>query len=722
MARSGDKIGPYTLVRKLGRGGFGEVWLAEKKTRITTTEFALKLALEENPDIDAIQQEAELWKQASGHPNVLPIIEADIYDEYIVIVSEFARGGSLESWLKTHQGAAPSIDVAVEMISGILSGLAHLHSLHIIHRDLKPANILLQGDRPRLADFGLARVLKSSQFSQTVAGTPEYMAPEAFLNERTEQADLWAVGVMLYQMLTGRLPFPLDERMSPWQKMAAITTLDVTPPLPSVPEPLREVIIKSLQKKPEQRYKSAGEMQAAIIEAIEFLKYKTKEDTIRYPTRSDVPLEETKPSLFDASPVRLTETLGEDAVLDSAPMPRMVPTESTPPSHSDLKPVETEPALAVATESHVLEQTEVLKPKRAATARRRGIVGVIVLAIGLMIGAIWVLVSKSSSPATVNQQTTSGGIESAKPSGGLSTGPLPLRGFEFDTVTVDGRGRVTERRKGQGQYFVEDINGVALEMVEIPGGTFMMGTSDGEAQKVVAEYDRHWSYKTFANQWVSRQRPQHRVSVPTFYMGKYEVTQAQWRAVASLPKVNRDLETDPSKFKGDNLPVENVSWGDAVEFCERLSRATGRQYRLPTEAEWEYACRAGSASQFAFGDTITPELVNYNGNSPYGTAPKGTDRQHTIPVGSLGIANAFGLFDMHGNVSEWCLDRLHENYDGAPNDGSAWEGGDMEYRMLRGGSWLSFGSTSRAADRNAYRQDDKSGYHGFRVVLDVRTR
>jgi formylglycine-generating enzyme required for sulfatase activity len=339
-----------------------------------------------------------------------------------------------------------------------------------------------------------------------------------------------------------------------------------------------------------------------------------------------------------------------------------------------------------------------------------------------MIGAIWILVSKSSSPATVNQQTTSGGTESAKPSAGVVASPLPLKAFEYETVTVDSRGRVTDRRKGQGQYFVEDINGVALEMVEIPGGTFMMGTSDGEAQKVEAEYDRHWSYKTFANQWVSRQRPQHKVSVPTFYMGKYEVTQAQWRAVARLPKVNRDLETDPSKFKGDNLPVENVSWGDAVEFCERLSIATGRQYRLPTEAEWEYACRAGSTSQFAFGDTITPELVNYNGNSPYETAPKGTDRRHTIPVGSLGIANAFGLFDMHGNVYEWCLDRLHENYDGAPNDGSAWEGGDMEYRMLRGGSWLSSGSTSRAADRNAYKQDDKSGYHGFRVVLAVRAR
>jgi eukaryotic-like serine/threonine-protein kinase len=283
MARPGEKIGPYTLIRKVGRGGYGEVWLVEKKTKITTTDFALKLALEENPDIEAIRQEAELWKQASGHPNILPIIEADIYDDYVVIVSEFAREGSLEDWLKTYQGAAPSLDAALQMISGILSGLEHLHGLHIIHRDMKPANVLLQGDRPRLADFGLARVLKSGKFSQTVAGTPEYMAPEAFSNVRSEQADLWAVAVMFYQSLTGRLPFSLDERMSPWQKMAVITTHEVTPPPFTIPEPLRDVMIRSLQKNPDHRYQSAREMQAAMVEAIHALKFGDKEQTLAYP-------------------------------------------------------------------------------------------------------------------------------------------------------------------------------------------------------------------------------------------------------------------------------------------------------------------------------------------------------------------------------------------------------------------------------------------------------
>jgi formylglycine-generating enzyme required for sulfatase activity len=322
-----------------------------------------------------------------------------------------------------------------------------------------------------------------------------------------------------------------------------------------------------------------------------------------------------------------------------------------------------------------------------------------------MLGAILILVSKSSSPSPVNPQRTSGGTESAKPSSVVTVSPLPLRGFEFETVTVDSRGRVTDRRKVQGQYFVEEINGVALEMVEIPGGTFMMGSPADEAISSDSE------------------GPQHQVSVPTFYMGKYEVTQAQWRAVASLPKVKSDLITNPSAFKGDDLPVEQVSWDDAVEFCERLTRATGRQYRLPSEAEWEYACRAGTTTPFGFGSTITAELVNYDGQNPYAQASQGMYRDKTTPIGYMGVANAFGLFDMHGNVWEWCLDAWHNNYNNAPTDGSAWEKeGDPSKRVMRGGSWDSFAVISRSAYRSWYGPAIRFNTFGFRVVAVARTR
>jgi len=214
--------------------------------------------------------------------------------------------------------------------------------------------------------------------------------------------------------------------------------------------------------------------------------------------------------------------------------------------------------------------------------------------------------------------------------------------------------------------------------------------------------------------------------VPAFYLGKFELTQAQWRAVCELPKVNKDLVCDlsnlPYTFKGDSLPAQQISWEDAIEFCKRLSRATGRTYRLPTEAEWEYAARAGTTTAFYFGDTITPELVNYDGNYPYGSAPKGTSRQTTTPVGSLGYPNAFGLYDMHGNVWEYCMDYWHENYNGAPTDGSSWEtGGDTQRRVLRGGSHFHDANHSRSAMRLGIPEATATPSTGFRVVAVAPT-
>jgi formylglycine-generating enzyme required for sulfatase activity len=225
-----------------------------------------------------------------------------------------------------------------------------------------------------------------------------------------------------------------------------------------------------------------------------------------------------------------------------------------------------------------------------------------------------------------------------------------LKSFEFASVTVNRHGKEIKREPKQAQYFTENLpNNVPLDMVAIRGGTFMMGSPEPEG------YDS--------------EKPQHEVTVPPFFMGKYPITQAQWRAIASRKdlKVERDLEANPSRFKDrDRCPVEKVSWYDAVEFCARLSQHTGKSYRLPSEAEWEYACRAGTTTPFHFGETITSELANYRATETYGAGVKGTYRQETTEVGSFGVANAFGLYDMHGNVWEWCLDDWHDNYEGAP--------------------------------------------------------
>jgi len=257
MFREGSQIGLYTLVRKLGKGGFGEVWLATRKSKFVTTKVAVKLPHDEQIDHETIKQEAQLWEQASGHPNILPIIDADEYDGQIVIVSEYAPDGSLDEWLKRN-GKMP-IEKAVEMTIKILDGLEFLHSRKIIHRDLKPANILLQGDTPRLADFGISRALRTTASSQSsnVSGTFAYMPPEGFDGKRSVQTDVWSVGVNLYQFLTGTLPFPQKE---PSALIAAIMMREFEPLPADVPQNLQNVIAKALAKQPENRYASASEM------------------------------------------------------------------------------------------------------------------------------------------------------------------------------------------------------------------------------------------------------------------------------------------------------------------------------------------------------------------------------------------------------------------------------------------------------------------------------
>jgi len=264
MLQTGDEIGPYTLLSKLGSGSFGVVWLAEKRTVLTTIRTALKIPLTDDLDLDSIRREAEVWVQASGHPNVLPIIEANVYGEYAVIASEYAPDGSLETWMNLNGGRAPSIRAAIDMSAGILAGLEHLHAQSIIHRDLKPANILLQRGAPRLADFGVSRVLKSTNHKSFVSGTPAYMAPETFDGHRSQQTDVWSVGVILYQLLSGSLPFPQTDMTS---LLGGIITREPEPLPVSVPAQLQRVVERALRKKPSERYGSAEEMRRALLNA-----------------------------------------------------------------------------------------------------------------------------------------------------------------------------------------------------------------------------------------------------------------------------------------------------------------------------------------------------------------------------------------------------------------------------------------------------------------------
>lgn len=275
--------------------------------------------------------------------------------------------------------------------------------------------------------------------------------------------------------------------------------------------------------------------------------------------------------------------------------------------------------------------------------------------------------------------------------------PQYSRPYIYGSVSVDEFGvEVAQIKFSTPAYHDLLIDGpdgsVALPLVSIVGGQFVQGAPDTEPGHDPAE----------AGQTIA--------VVNSFWLGIHPITQRQWRAVALLPSVNRDLEAAPAYFTGDNLPVDQVTWPEAVEFCDRINRwlntqpsLTNLRLRLPTEAEWEYACRAKTTTPFHTGQTITTDLANYNGTQPYRQEPVGKFRGTTTPVGIFGKANDFGLYDMHGNVLEWC----------SPGNG---EPPDDDWRVVRGGSWQSPPQHCRSAYRAGFKADTRSNQIGFRIV------
>ncbi len=297
------------------------------------------------------------------------------------------------------------------------------------------------------------------------------------------------------------------------------------------------------------------------------------------------------------------------------------------------------------------------------------------------------------------------------------TAPLPtltkprynypnIEKFTFETITLSRKktflGLISKVEKKlitrEAQFFVEYLGeGVNLEMVFIPAGKFLMGSNNNEEGRDNDE------------------GPQHLVSLRSFYISKYPITQLQWKVVSRFPKIVRPLKPKPAAFKGDNLPVERVSWFDAQEFCKRLSKYTGRTYRLPTEAEWEYACRGDTQTPYSFGDIITPEVANYNPQKQ-GSGNTNPRERKTTPVDNF-YPNPFGLYDCHGNVWEWCEDHYTSSYNLTPRDGSPYYSPmTNQNRVVRGGSFALPARYCRSAKRNSYPPEACYNFIGFRVV------
>lgn len=263
-----------------------------------------------------------------------------------------------------------------------------------------------------------------------------------------------------------------------------------------------------------------------------------------------------------------------------------------------------------------------------------------------------------------------------------------MESVDFETPVINEKGQLIAQTHHRANQFTEDLGSdVVLDLMVIPAGAFQMGSPSYSAKP--------------------DEQPQHFVTIKSFMMGKILVTQAQWKAVmGKLP---------PCRFKGDALPVERVSWQDAQKFCQRLSKKTARHYQLPSETQWEYACRAGTVTPFNFGETITTAVANLNGEHAFRAEPRGSYR-HVTTAGGTFLPNAFGLYDMHGNLWEWCADNWLDDYSSSPRDDSSYQQRDNRYRVVRGGSWHEPPALCRSAARLRVLQTDAEESIGFRVV------
>jgi formylglycine-generating enzyme required for sulfatase activity len=263
--------------------------------------------------------------------------------------------------------------------------------------------------------------------------------------------------------------------------------------------------------------------------------------------------------------------------------------------------------------------------------------------------------------------------------------------IEFETPTLNEKGQVAARTRHTAQQFSKDLgNGISLDMILIPAGIFKMGSLPHHGNP--------------------DEQPQHLVMIKSFMMGKFLITQGQWKAVmGKLP---------PCRFKGDHLPVERVSWNDAQKFCQRLSKITARNYQLPSETQWEYACRAGTTTPFSFGETLTVEIANFNGEHTFRDEPRGS-YFHSTNEGGKFPPNAFGLYDMHGNLWEWCADNWLGDYTASPRGGDSYQDRGSKYRVARGGSWHEPPSLCRSAARLRVLQSDADEVMGFRVMREI---
>ncbi len=738
----GTRLGNYEVSFVLGKGAYGAVYKAKD---VTLGRFVAIKFLHEFLDATheaMFLQEAKAVAALGKHPAIVTIFEFSEYQGRKYFVLEFV-GSHAGMLLRVHPKGLP-LPMALRIAKESAEGLVYAHKHHIIHRDIKPANILLEieGGSAKLADFGVARLFDPTAESSNDApgGTPGYMAPEVIQGSGGDaRSDVFSLGVTLYELLTGSLPFMGNDAHA---VMTAITQGQYTPirERRELPEGVVALVEKSLEARPEARFQTAAELVAALetclapqsvaaspvivednvtrdeMRLVKLKAFQLAEDAkhngcdkLAHPQltegvelfRNGEAYEQLKQyggakQSFEAAADKLGQAIERAKVI----MEKMLALRHARTKMEEVrKRTETARANELAPELFARAAAE----EQAA----RGTSGVIKAtqsyqrATLLYVEALKVAMTHGES-VLVTARNKLEAIQERLSAEGL----LPFMEMETRRVkelTEEGRRlipdfdgardcyerairhyteaipKAQERKRINSEQEARDpIEVGGIELVWIPPGHFYMGSDDGAVEE----------------------EPRHEVSIRHgFWMGKYPITQGQWE---------KFMGSNPSGFQGDpNLPVENVSWEDCQALTKRLTQLGEGLFRLPSEAEWEYACRAGTTGDWCF-DGDESQLADYAWSQEYADG-------RTHPVGTL-KPNAWGLHDMHGNVCEWCEDHRHDDYTGAPEQGQAWLDDSVEERMTRGGSWCIITPECRSAYRGWYAQPGtKADFMGVRV-------